>query len=104
MNDKRFIEKMSKLSTWTGNPSTVEDLKDILNQFSEVELAIAAQVYSPGSSAGRLAWTEFARRKGYLDFEFKMSYLKDKALLDVTAGAKPVHDQPILTADNKKND
>lgn len=104
MNDKRFIEKMSKLSTWTGNPTTVEDLKDILNQFSDVELAIAAQVYSPGSPAGRLAWVEFARRKGYLDFEFKMSYLKDRASLNVIAAAKPVHHQPILMADNKKND
>lgn len=104
MNDKQFIEKMGRLSTWTGSPTTVADLREILDQFSEVELAIAAQVYSPGSSAGRLAWTEFARRKGYLNFEFKMSYLKDKALLDITAGAKPVHDQPILTAGDKKDD
>ena len=98
---EEFLKKLSKLQTWTHSPTTVEDLRAILREFLDEEIGIAAQVYSVGSAAGRIAWVEYARRRKYLDFDFHATSLKERGLLSVTARALPVHEQPILTLDKK---
>lgn len=101
MSSKEFLEKMSKLQTWTYSPTTVEDLRALLAEFSDAEIGIAAQVYAPGSAAGRVAWVEYARRRKYLDFDFYGTSLKDRNTLSIRASALPAHEHPILTIDKK---
>lgn len=103
MNSKEFLSKMSRLQTWTYAPTSVDELKAILADFSEAEVGIAAQVYAPGSAAGRIAWVEYARRRNYLNFEFSTTSLKDRGALSISAPALPAHEHPIL-ATVKKDD
>lgn len=101
MNSKEFLTKMSRLQTWTYAPTSVAELRDLLSEFTDSEIGIAAQVYAPGSAAGRLAWIEYARRRRYLDFDFHNVSLKDRTALAVSAPALPIHENPILSTDKK---
>lgn len=92
-----FKEKAAALISWTMNPDTTS-LEGILALFTDIELMVLSTQSVDGAACGRIAWLEYARRRGYFDFTFKISVLNDVVHLRVEAQSLPIHEGLLLGA------
>lgn len=59
---------MAALITWCASPAPeISTIEGILNDLSDDDLAHL--MHFEGGQAGRIAWLEYGRRKGFADFE-----------------------------------
>jgi hypothetical protein len=92
------MERINALYKWTLSPTDgVDGLKAVLAQMPDEDLIYTTAIYRSGESAGRIAWVEYARRKGYFEFEIRLVQVSPKSmklLFEAEGGA--VHSQPVL--------
>lgn len=81
--------------TWLYHPEPPEAVHKILEQLTddEVKFLLHHEKEGPGL---RLAWLEFGRRKGLIDFEIRVTRTKDSVTVEAEGKAKPLHYDPIL--------
>lgn len=80
------------LIRWCILPTRPAELFKILEDIREDELVLAATHI--GGAAGRIAWAEYAKRKGYFNFAIEVTSSIGKLNVGFQANAKPVHDLP----------
>ena len=80
------------LICWCSAPTSPLALFTILQGCTNKELIQVSE--HVGGTPGRIAWAEFAKRKGYFDFDVHVT--KAAGRLDITfdGKAKPIHDLP----------
>lgn len=87
---------LSALLTWTTRPTTIEDLKKVLDKIDTPDL-MAISLSTTSVAVGRIAWAEVARRRGYFALEFNLT----EAELKIEGAAPAVHDGVLLSEPKK---
>jgi len=87
-------ELINNLVKWTHNPDPPELIHEILAAMKESDLIVAMTMLQ--GAAGRIAWAEYGRRKGFFDFEIKTVQVEDSVKLSFEADARPIHHAPII--------
>ena len=94
--DPRRTKALGRLMLWTHDPRPVRDIQKILEDCTDGDLLAALETFSKNTAAGRIAWAEYGRRKGYIDFELKITEGEGQLHLDFEGAAKPLHETPIV--------
>jgi hypothetical protein len=87
-------EIINNLVKWTYNPDPPEQIYNILASMQDADLIVA--MTSLDEAAGRVAWAEYGRRKGFFDFEIRVVQVEDSVKLSFEADTKPIHHTPII--------
>ena len=82
------------LVQWVISPHPTEGIYKILESISDDDLR-ECFTHLNGTSA-RIAWAEYGRRKGYVDFEVRVAVLEGQLKLSFEGEAKPIHDTPVF--------
>lgn len=90
--------RIAALHTWTVSPAGgVESLEHILKSLTDNELIYITAIFAPGEPVGRIAWVEYAKRRGYFDFEIRMIQVSPgQVKLILEAEGEAVHASPSL--------
>lgn len=86
-----------KFFRWVRNPDPPEAVEEALAAVTDNELQLLLHTLKEKSPELRLAWVEFGRRKGLVQFEIKMVRQGDDLVLKAEGAARPVHYGPLLT-------
>lgn len=93
-------DQFKALLNWTQSPDP-DTLKDILAALTDGDLyLLMTTLRGPQTAAaGRIAWAEFGRRAGFVDFEVRAVVLDGRVHVTFEGEAKPIHNMPILKVD-----
>lgn len=86
--------RIQDLNDWVINPDPPSDLVHILESLTSDDLVVVMTNFS--GPAGRIAWSEFGRRRGFADFAVRMAESQGQLRLSFEAPAKPIHTSPII--------
>lgn len=79
---------MAALISWCASPTPeIATIEGILNDLSDDDLAHLMH-FEQGGQAGRIAWLEYGRRRGFVDFEVGLT-VTDKEIALVYEGEGP---------------
>lgn len=95
---KDTMQKISLLHQWTLSPDPTDLYLTLLANMSDNDLVLATLVMEKGTPAGRLAWVEYARRRGYFEFQVRVVKMSGSIALIFDANAEPIHSTPIIRA------
>lgn len=92
------MARIAALHAWTASPvDGAEGLQRVLQVMSSDELVYTTVIFQAGEPAGRIAWAEYARRRGYFDFKLHVTQASPSQLkLVLEAESEPVHTSPSL--------
>jgi hypothetical protein len=86
-----------KLTAWTFNPTTAEDLKEILADMQDSELAYYACLRD--SVIGRICWSELGNRMGHAKLTIQTVETEGRLTgLTFEAFAEPIHEDVLVKA------
>lgn len=88
-------EAVSKLMAWCGFPHPHDGLHKILKGLTERDL-VHVFITNPKEPAGRIAWAEYGRRQGFVDFELSVTSTEGKVAVLFDGEALPIHSSPAL--------
>jgi hypothetical protein len=87
-------DRIQRLVNWVSNPAPVAALKEIVPALTQDDLLLCiANISGP---AGRIAWAELGRRRGFADFEIRFTELEGQLNLAFEAPAKAIHSEPMF--------
>jgi hypothetical protein len=81
--------ELRNLITWTHSPEP-ERLKEVLAAMTDGDLMLA-MTHLKADPAGRIAWAEYGRRVGYIDFEIRTVVVEGRIHVTFEGEAKPIH-------------
>lgn len=86
---KIISDALQNLVTWTQSPEP-ERLKGLLAELTDGDLMMGLTHFKT-EPAGRIAWAEYGRRMGYIDFEIHTVVVDGRLHLTFEGEAKPIH-------------
>jgi hypothetical protein len=88
------------LLNWTLAPDPLT-FKAVLAELSNLELELCMSSFTGPSTvaAGRIAWAEYGRRRGFIDFEVRAVSLNGKVSVTFEGEGKPIHSLPLVRPD-----
>jgi hypothetical protein len=90
-----MIPKLTELLNWVHYPRPAEKIYDILKAMSDDDL-FKAMTQVTTIPAARIAWAEWGRRKGFVDFKIGVAELEGGVEVTFAGDAKPIHTGPLL--------
>lgn len=94
MSNNIISTQLTNLVSWTHAPEP-DTLQDILSALSQGDLMMA-MAFLKRSPAGRLAWAEYGRRAGFVDFSVRSAIMNGKVGVTFEGEALPIHHGPII--------
>lgn len=87
-------EALRNLVTWTQVPDP-DTLAKLLAAMTDGDLMVA-MTHMKNDPAGRIAWAEYGRRHGYVDFQISAVVSEGRLTVRFEGDAKPVHHGAIF--------
>lgn len=91
-----------KLVAWTFYPHPEDAIHGILAGIEDQDLVALMQV-SKKSAAGRIAWAEYGRRQGFIDFSVRTVRSEDQLTLEFEGYGMPIHESPLFELNIDEN-
>lgn len=95
MDTTAWARRTLPLTRWVISPHPPEGIYSILEAISDEDLMMCF-AHLTGATA-RIAWAEYGRRKGHVDFEVRVAVMNGQLQLSFEGEAKPIHDGPALS-------
>lgn len=94
------LANIVRLIVWTHDP-TCEPLAELLARLSDDDLRFA-MVSTVSPSSARIAWAEYGRRRGFVNFELAVVESQGSVDVHFRGSAVPAHEAPVYGADVPK--
>jgi len=90
---------LGRLLSWTHNPDPPEEVYAILEAISDAELLFALTFFS--GPVARLAWAAYGARRGFIEFEVRLTQAEGQLCLSFEGEGPVVHTTPSLDIDTR---